>query len=111
MVSSNKKERVWYDPPGVDPEPLDYPQPTKETLDKWKYLAAYSKEWEGKARRWRILFIGLLYLLTGVILYIIINYTDIPVEMMPVIFFWAGGFLLVIGNILYKQNGELRWGK
>lgn len=99
-MSNDKKERIWFDPPGVSPE---IPQ---ESIDRMKYLLAYPHG----LRRWKMMFIGILYLFTGILLYLVINYSDIPVETIPAIFLWVGGLFLITAGILYKRGGEGRWG-
>lgn len=41
--------------------------------------------------QWKISFVGGLYLLTGAILYVVINYAVLPAELIPSVFFIVGG--------------------
>jgi len=92
MSSNTKQERVWNDPPGIEAE-------LPASLDATDKNTPGAKH-DNPGRRWRIMFIGGLYILTGVILYAVINYSDIPVTYIPSIFLCVGGFFLLFGSLL-----------
>ena len=75
-----KEERVWNDPI------VDSP---KQSSD----------------RTWRVIFIGGINLILGIITYVVINYADVPVDVVPGLFMCVGGTFIVIGSYMsYKEK-------
>lgn len=56
-------------------------------------------------RRWKVVFIGGLNLLTGIILYAVINFSGIPIELIPGLFMCIGGSFIIVGSYMsYKER-------
>ena len=77
-----KEERVWNDPVVETP---------KQSSD----------------RVWRITFIGGINLLLGIITYVVINYADVPVDVVPGLFMCVGGIFIVIGSYMSYRDRKL----
>lgn len=73
------KERIWNDPVTDDPQ-------------------------QSGDRYWRIKFIGITNILAGVILYIVINYSEIPVSAIPSIFLCVGGVFCIYGGYMWYRS-------
>lgn len=58
-------------------------------------------------RVWRITFMGGLNLLMGVILFIVIKFSDVPVDIVPGLFMCIGGVFLVVGSYMGFKDGRL----
>jgi len=76
-----KEERVWNDPVVNDPKLSD------DSL-------------------WRIKFVGGINILMGVVLYVIINYSDAPVDAIPGVFLCVGGAFFVFGGCLWLYKSR-----
>ena len=75
-----KEERVWNDPV------VDTPNQASD-------------------RTWRVIFIGGTNILLGIITYMVINYADVPVDVVPGLFMCVGGTFIVIGSYMsYKEK-------
>jgi uncharacterized membrane protein HdeD (DUF308 family) len=77
-----KEERVWKDPV------VDTP---KQASD----------------RTWRVIFIGGINLLLGVILYAVITYSGLPINTIPGLFMCIGGTFIVIGSYMSYKDKRL----
>jgi hypothetical protein len=108
MSDKKAPERIWIDPPGIEPEI------SLEELGK-------PYEWEGSPplpqnltisenifRRWRLMFIGLLYLFTGVAIQIAVEF-GITIDMIQSIFIGVGFLFISMAMLIYKKNGERRF--
>lgn len=79
-----KDERVWNDPVLNDPKLSD-------------------------SRLWKLQFIGGINLIMGFILYVIINYADVPVNAIPGLFLCVGGvFCMYGGYVWYKSTKAIK---
>jgi hypothetical protein len=76
-----KDERVWNDPVLSDPKLSD-------------------------ASLWRIEFVGGINILMGILLYVIINYSDAPVGAIPGVFLCVGGAFFVFGGCLWLYKSK-----
>lgn len=65
------------------------------------------KDVEHSNRLWRITFVGGLNLLMGVILFIVIKFSDVPVDVVPGLFMCIGGVFLVAGSYMGYKDGRL----
>jgi uncharacterized membrane protein HdeD (DUF308 family) len=75
MITDNK---VWNDPVLDDPKQSD-------------------------DRLWKMTFIGGLNILMGILLYVVIMQSDVPIEAIPGLFICVGGvFFIVRGYLWYK---------
>ena len=112
-MTNGKKERIWNDPPGLKPEiPLSVTQDQLDQLEKWRHLAAYpagQPPVENRIRRWKYLYIGMIYTLIGVVIKVM-SIWEIPLDSLPFTLILVGLFFISIGITLYKQTGERRWG-
>jgi hypothetical protein len=103
-VPDKKEERVWIDPPGVNPE-LTLTE--AEALKKWEYLSQYSTK-SNLMKRWQLMFIGLLYLFTGVAIQIAVEF-GITIDIIQTIFLVVGFTFISLAMLLYKKTGESRF--
>jgi len=58
-------------------------------------------------RTWRVIFIGGINLLLGIITYVVINYADVPVDVVPGLFMCVGGTFIVIGSYMSYRDRKL----
>lgn len=77
-----KEERVWNDPVVETP---------KQSSD----------------RTWRVIFIGGINLLLGIITYVVINYADVPVDTVPGLFMCVGGLFIIVGSYMSYKDRKL----
>ena len=105
-MSDKKEGRIWIDPPGIEPEI------SLEDLDK-PYVWTGSpplplKIAENLFRRWRLMFIGMLYLFTGLIIQIAVEF-GITIDMIQSIFIIVGFIFISLAMFIYKRTGERRF--
>jgi len=100
-----KPERVWIDPPGVEPE--------ISLEDYGKLLEATSSPqsvmYVNLTRRWRWMFIGMVYIFTAFVIYFGQQF-DFSLEIFEIMFLSVGAFFIIIALLLYKRTGESRFG-
>lgn len=58
-------------------------------------------------RIWKVTFIGCINLLLGVILYVVVNYSELPVDLIPGLFLCVGGTFIVIGSYMSYKDKRL----
>lgn len=58
-------------------------------------------------RTWRVIFIGGVNLLLGIITYVVINYADVPVDTVPGLFMCVGGFFIIVGSYMSYRDRKL----
>lgn len=75
------EERRWNDPV------IDNPKLSDESL-------------------WRIKFVGGINILMGILLYVIINYSDAPVDAIPGVFLCVGGAFFIFGGCLWLYKSR-----
>jgi|WetSurMetagenome_2_1015567.scaffolds.fasta_scaffold14488_14 uncharacterized membrane protein HdeD (DUF308 family) len=58
-------------------------------------------------RLWKVTFVGALNLIMGVILFVVIKFSDVPVDVVPGLFMCIGGVFLVVGSYMGYKDGRL----
>lgn len=56
---------------------------------------------------WRLKFIGGINLLMGAILYVVINYSGVPVVSIPGLFLCVGGVFCMYGGYMWYKGGKV----
>jgi len=72
----------------------------------WKDPATDESK-EGFDRLWKVTFIGALNLIMGVILFVVIKFSGVPVDVVPGLFMCVGGVFLVVGSYMGYKEGRL----
>jgi len=92
-MTTGKKERVWNDPPGLEPE---IPGITQEPRIPSNVIIISPQGF----LKWKMGFIGSVYFLTGLVIYYFITYTETPVSTFSTMFIGLGGLFFIISLLI-----------
>jgi hypothetical protein len=107
---SNKRQRIFHDPPGVDPEPMTDSSGAGMSLEDLtrKYPDGLLIP-VNLFNRWKMMFMGIIYLFLGGTIWVMVNLLDITVDIIIPMLVGLGLFFVGLAMFLYKQTGERRF--